>query len=286
MGVYGHGDGNPPFDENLRPQPIDPYGIAKYACEMDVQIAGEQHGLDWCIIRPHNVYGEKQNIWDKYRNVLGIWMYQIMNNTRPTIFGDGEQKRAFSYIDDSLEPFWNASQNDDCIGEIINLGGIKEYTINQACDILLNISNTNLKPKHYEQRHEVKYAFPTWKKSVDLLGFEHKIDLEEGLTKMWVQHNDGQTVADSFNVGSTTDNGTGDYTHAFSNNMGAANAYTVAGMAQDVNSKNCQLNMMSSNAEYEAASFRYQTGFVANTSGAQTNHDCNGTSVQICGDLA
>ena len=111
-------------------------------------------------------------------------------------------------------------------------------------------------------------------------------NLQQGLTKMWVQHNDGASVADSFNVGSTTDNGTGDYTHAFSNNMGAANAYTVAGMAQDVNSKNCQLNMMSSNAEYAAASFRYQTGFVANTSGGQTNHDCNGTSVQICGDLA
>ena len=108
----------------------------------------------------------------------------------------------------------------------------------------------------------------------------------QGLTKMWVQHNDGASVSDSFNVGSTTDNGTGDYTHAFSNNMGTANAYTVAGMAQDVNSKNCQLNMMSSNAEYATASFRYQTGFVANTSGAQTNHDCNGTSVQICGDLA
>ena len=111
-------------------------------------------------------------------------------------------------------------------------------------------------------------------------------NLQQGLTKMWVQHNDGASVADSFNVGSTTDNGTGDYTHAFSNNMGAANAYSVAGMAQDVNSKNCQLNMMSSNAEYAAASFRYQTGFVANTSVGQTHHDCNGTSVQICGDLA
>ena len=108
----------------------------------------------------------------------------------------------------------------------------------------------------------------------------------QGLTKMWVQHNDGASVADSFNVGSTTDNGTGDYTHAFSNNMRASNSYSVSGMAQDVNSKNCQLNMMSSNAEYAAASFRYQTGFVANTSGGQTNHDCNGTSVQICGDLA
>ena len=108
----------------------------------------------------------------------------------------------------------------------------------------------------------------------------------QGLTKMWVQHNDGASVADSFNVGSTTDNGTGDYTHAFSNNMRASNSYSVSGMAQDVNSKNCQLNMMSSNAEYETASFRYQTGYVANTSGGQTNHDCNGTSVQICGDLA
>ena len=114
----------------------------------------------------------------------------------------------------------------------------------------------------------------------------NQTSIQQGLTKMWVQHNDGASVSDSFNVGSTTDNGTGDYTHAFSNNMGAANAYTVAGMAQDVNSKNCQLNMMSSNAEYAAASFRYQTGFVANTSGGQTNHDCNGTSVQICGDLA
>ena len=62
------------------PKPIDPYSVAKYGCEMDIQIAGEQHGLDWCIIRPHNVYGVKQNIWDKYRNVLGIWMYQYMNN--------------------------------------------------------------------------------------------------------------------------------------------------------------------------------------------------------------
>ena len=74
LAVYGHGYGGI-FDESQIPNPIDPYGVAKYACEMDIRIAGEQHGLDWCIIRPHNVYGIKQNIWDKYRNVLGIWMY-------------------------------------------------------------------------------------------------------------------------------------------------------------------------------------------------------------------
>ena len=72
---------------------------------MDIKIAGEQHGLDWCIIRPHNVYGAKQNIWDKYRNVLGIWMYQHLNGKPMTVFGSGNQTRAFSYIDDSLEAF-------------------------------------------------------------------------------------------------------------------------------------------------------------------------------------
>ena len=112
-------------------------------------------------------------------------MYQIINGMQPTIFGDGEQKRAFSYVDDSLVPFWNASQNDDCIGEIINLGGIKEYTINEACQTLLKVTGTDLKPKYLEERHEAKYAWSTWEKSVDLLGFEHRIDLEEGLTKMW-----------------------------------------------------------------------------------------------------
>ena len=106
MAVYGHGE-NQAFDEKQTPCPIDPYGVAKYACEMDIKIAGEQHGLDWCIIRPHNVYGAKQNIWDKYRNVLGIWMYQKLSGKPMTIFGSGNQTRAFSYIDDSLEPLWN-----------------------------------------------------------------------------------------------------------------------------------------------------------------------------------
>jgi UDP-glucose 4-epimerase len=69
MGVYGFGAGEPPFHEGMARSPIDPYGIAKAACEQDIEVAGTQHGLDWCIIRPHNVYGANQNIWDSYRNV-------------------------------------------------------------------------------------------------------------------------------------------------------------------------------------------------------------------------
>lgn len=182
MAVYG---GNPtPFDESMLPNPIDPYGVAKHACEMDIKIAGEQHGLDWCIIRPHNVYGRKQNIWDKYRNVLGIWMNQHINNKPITIFGDGEQKRAFSHINDSVDPLYKAAIEPKASKQIINLGGIHECSINEAADTLLSIMGSGEKV-YLEGRHEIKYAFPTYRKSVDILGFEHITSLQDGLTDMW-----------------------------------------------------------------------------------------------------
>lgn len=183
MAVYGHGEGGI-FDESMRRNPIDPYGIAKMACERDIEVANEQHGLDYCIIRPHNVFGAKQNIWDKYRNVLGIWMYYHMEGQPITIFGDGSQKRAFSYIDDSLEPLWNAAIRPAASKQIINLGGIHEYTINEAADILAEVVGGAQKV-HLEKRHEVHFAVPTYQKSIDILGFEHKTDLKEGLVKMW-----------------------------------------------------------------------------------------------------
>lgn len=183
LAVYGHGYGGI-FEETHTPKPIDPYGVAKYACEMDIQIAGEQHGLDWCIIRPHNVYGVNQNIWDKYRNVLGIWMFQHMNGEPMTIFGDGNQTRAFSYIDDSLEPLWKSAILPEASKQIINLGGIEEYSINHASEILKEVMGAG-EVVYKEARHEVKHSIPTYQKSIDILGFEHKTSLKEGLTNMW-----------------------------------------------------------------------------------------------------
>jgi UDP-glucose 4-epimerase len=183
LAVYGHGSYGI-FDETQVPKPIDPYGVAKYACEMDIQIANEQHGLDYCIVRPHNVYGIKQNIWDKYRNVLGIWMYQHMNGEPMTIFGDGTQTRAFSYIDDSLKSLWNAAILPQASKQIINLGGIEEYSINYACEVLRDVVGGS-EIVYKEARHEVKHSIPTYQKSIDILGFEHKTSLKDGLTEMW-----------------------------------------------------------------------------------------------------
>ena len=184
MAVYGHGE-NQAFDEKQTPCPIDPYGVAKYACEMDIKIAGEQHGLDWCIIRPHNVYGAKQNIWDKYRNVLGIWMYQKLSGKPMTIFGSGNQTRAFSYIDDSLEPLWNSATDLRASKQIINLGGIRSVSILEANNILKNVIGCSENTVFFEERHEVMHAVSTYQKSIDILGFKHETDLEDGLTKMW-----------------------------------------------------------------------------------------------------
>jgi UDP-glucose 4-epimerase len=183
LAVYGHGNYGV-FDETQVPKPIDPYGVAKYGCEMDIQIANEQHGLDYCIIRPHNVYGIKQNVWDKYRNVLGIWMYQHMNGEPMTIFGDGTQTRAFSYIDDSLKSLWNAAVLPQASKQIINLGGIEEYSINHACEVLRDVIGGG-EVIYKEARHEVKHSIPTYQKSIDILGFEHKTSLKDGLNEMW-----------------------------------------------------------------------------------------------------
>jgi UDP-glucose 4-epimerase len=184
MATYGYGDGKLPFTEETPQVPIDPYGVAKLSCEMDIKIAGEQHGLDWCIIRPHNVFGRNQNIWDKYRNVLGIWMYQLLNNKNITIFGDGLQTRAFSYIDDMLEPFWKSGFDERASKQCINLGGKIEYSIKEAAETLTKVVGFG-KIEHLEPRHEVKHAYCSFQKSVDLLDFEMNIDLEEGLRLMW-----------------------------------------------------------------------------------------------------
>lgn len=181
MAVYG--DGTPPFSEEMSRNPIDPYGVAKMACEMDLEIAGVQHGLDWCIIRPHNMYGAKQNIWDSYRNFIGIAIYKGMIGDPITVYGDGLQTRAFSEMTDSLRPLWDAGFDPKASKQIINLGGIRHSTILEVANIVSELSGAPI--IHLPPRHEVRHAYPTWQKSVDILGFEHKTDIYDGVKRMW-----------------------------------------------------------------------------------------------------
>ena len=186
MAVYGVG--NPPFKESDLPEPIDPYGVAKYACEMDIKIAGSQHGLDWCILRPHNVYGRNQNIWDRYRNVLGIWMFQNMNELPFTIFGDGRQQRAFSCIDDCLLPLWKAGVDARASKKIINIGSWRYYSIQEAAQILKEVIG-KATIRYEAARHEVKDALPAHELSISILDYQDNTTLRMVLKMMldWAQ---------------------------------------------------------------------------------------------------
>ena len=184
MAVYG--EGKPPFKETDIPHPIDPYGISKYAVEMDLAQACNQFGLNYAIARPHNVIGIYQNIWDKYRNVIGIWIRRVLNNEPIQIFGDGEQKRAFSdikYCLQSLEKLMILGNN-----EIFNLGSDKEHTLNEVADIVGTIANDfGYDPtlEYVEQRHEVKNAYSNHDKAKKELGFEDKTDIKETIKEMF-----------------------------------------------------------------------------------------------------
>lgn len=182
MAVYGRGE--PPFGEADPCQPIDPYGVAKLAAERDIQIAGEQHGLDWTIIRPHNVYGSGQVYDQRYRNVLTIWMSRYLRGLPLLIFGDGSQRRAFSFVGDCLEPLYRAGFGSDSARQIINLGGSSPVSIHEAADLCRDML-PGARIEHCEPRHEVADAWCTTEKSRRLLGYEDRTPLADGLQDLW-----------------------------------------------------------------------------------------------------
>ncbi len=184
-GVYGE-ENTPPFVETMQPKPIDPYGIAKYAVEMDLKNAYEQFGLNYAIIRPHNVIGIYQNIWDRYRNVIGIWIRQTLHHESLTVYGDGLQKRAFSDMVYYNEPF--AKLMTEYNGEIFNLGADKELTLIDCAKLVQKCAaNFGYNPKiiHLEPRVEAKFAYADHTKAKKLLGFEDKTNLEKTVNQMF-----------------------------------------------------------------------------------------------------
>lgn len=182
MAIYGKG--NPPFKEEDTPKPEDPYGISKYAVEMDLKVAHEMFGLNYIIIRPHNVYGERQFLGDPYRNVIGVFMNRIMQGQAPLIYGDGEQTRAFSYIADIAPCIAKAPFFKEAYQEIINLGAGKPYTLNELASEVAKVMASEINPIHAPPRYEVKHAHCTTDKSERILGFKDTVSLHEGLSRM------------------------------------------------------------------------------------------------------
>ncbi len=187
IAVYG--SGQVPMEENMIPNPEDPYGIAKYAIELDLKAANRMFGLNYIIFRPHNVYGENQNIGDKYRNVVGIFMNQIMQNKDLRIFGDGEQTRAFTYIDD-VAPLIAASVGfENVYNEVFNIGASIPISVNNLVSVVANAFGASPKVRYEQARKEVYHAYSSHTKLKEYFGEITPTSIEDGVKKMatWVK---------------------------------------------------------------------------------------------------
>ena len=182
IAVYG--SNKPPMREDMVPRPEDSYGIAKFAVEQELRVSKEMFNLDYVIFRTHNVYGERQNIGDKYRNVIGIFMNQIMQKQPMTVFGDGTQTRAFSYIGDVAPVIARSIKENSACGEIFNLGAEKPYDIIELAKTVARAMGTNPDIQYLQSRNEVQHAYCDHSKVRKFFGGKSSTSLEEGIARM------------------------------------------------------------------------------------------------------
>lgn len=183
IAVYGAGQ--LPMTETMVPQPEDPYGISKYAVELDLHAAHAMFGLKSTIFRPHNVYGENQNIGDKYRNVIGIFMNQLMHGEPMTIFGDGTQTRAFSHIDDVAPHIARCVEVAGTIGQVINIGADTPYNVNDLAGVVARAFDLPVNIRHLPPRNEVQHAYSNHEKAQRLFATNGGVvTLDNGIRRM------------------------------------------------------------------------------------------------------
>jgi len=185
MDVYGPQD--PPFTESMIPWPEDPYGIAKFTVEQDLAAASRLFGIKYSVVRPHNVFGIYQNIWDKYRNVIGIWIRKTLSGEPISVYGDGSQIRSFSDVKYYMEPFEKLMTLGD--GETYNLGADSYISIIDAAQKFQRIAREfgyNPDIVHFEPRDEVDVAYCEHTKAKNDLNFKDETSFEELVRDMFV----------------------------------------------------------------------------------------------------
>ncbi len=187
IAVYG--TGQVPMREDMTPKPEDPYGISKYAVELDLAAARHMFGLEYTVFRPHNVYGERQNIADPYRNVIGIFMNNVMQGQPMPVYGDGSQTRAFSHIADVAPIIARAPLVPEATNAVFNIGADQPHSILELAETIAAAFDVECDIDHLEARVEVVDAFSDHSKVRRVFGSSDSIALDEGLRRMaqWVR---------------------------------------------------------------------------------------------------
>jgi UDP-glucose 4-epimerase len=188
IAVYGSSP-DVPMTEAGRPEPEDPYGIAKHAVERELAVSKAMFDLDYVVFRPHNVYGPRQNIGDRYRNVVGIFMNQILQGQPMTIFGDGTQTRAFTYVDDVAPVIAAAIDEPRAWNDVFNVGADEPCTLNELAERVAAAMGVEPRIRYLPARHEVQHAHSNHDKLRRVFGARRSTPLADGLREMaaWVR---------------------------------------------------------------------------------------------------
>lgn len=175
-----YGDQESPFHERLEPRPIDPYGISKVAVEQILKTLSSIHGMTWNIAVPHNIVGPRQRYDDPFRNVMSIMINRNLQNKPAIIYGDGNQTRCFSYIDDCVFCLEKMALDDDIQYQIINIGPDEQViTINDLSKIISEKCNYSGDPIYYNDRpSEVKNAVCSSDLARKILGYKTTYGIE------------------------------------------------------------------------------------------------------------
>lgn len=188
-----YGNATTPFTEDLTPEPVDPYGIAKYAAELLVRNVAETHNFEYAIAVPHNIIGPRQKYDDPYRNVASIMINRMLQGKQPIVYGDGGQKRCFSFVQDCVQPLIRMGSADLASGEIINIGPDEEYvTILELAATIADLLNFDLDPIFVTERpREVRYATCSAEKARKILDYRTSVTLRDGLQSIidWIRLN-------------------------------------------------------------------------------------------------
>jgi UDP-glucose 4-epimerase len=188
-----------PMTEEALPQPEDPYGIAKHAFELDLHSLQAMFGLPYIIFRPHNVYGERQNIGDRYRNVIGIFMNQALRGEPFPVFGDGSQTRAFSHIDDVAPILARSVERPQAYNQTFNVGADTPYSVSELAEQVAEAMGVPLRVEHLPERNEVAHAYASHAKVRAVFGdLIRDVALRQGLDQMaaWARrHGSRETAA-------------------------------------------------------------------------------------------
>jgi len=183
IAVYGTGE--LPLRESHTPRPEDPYGIAKLAVEQDLAAAFHQFGLEYTIFRPHNLYGAYQSMRDRYRNVVGIFLNQAMAGKPLTIFGDGKQTRAFTYVRDIIGAMAESAWSVEARNVVLNVGGDQTYEVGELARAVIEVTGKPLEIVHLPERNEVVHAHSDHTRFREVLGTTPQTLLTEGLARTW-----------------------------------------------------------------------------------------------------